>query len=371
MSHHILDEARQELRSMISDATTRLFRDNVTDKLMVRFRAEGEDGGLWQLVEETGLGHALAGDPNDADSLKFGDVFNMFHALGYWQAPVPLMETAVGREILAAAGAVIPEGALTVYAPVNCPGYWKKQGGQWVLSGSLEGVPWARHSSHLIAVDPDQNWGLYSLQGRQTIAGQSVAAEPRDTVEAGEGWTPECSGSLAGLTQQSLVARLALTRAIVMCGAMDSALTRTVGYLGERVQFGRSLARFQVLQHAVATLAAEVATARAACRVAVETASGSLTDPARSEQLMFDAAVSKVCAGKAASLCVRTVHQLHGAIGFTREHPLHYATQLLWALRGESGSGTYWAAGLGRAAIRQGGEKFWPLLTQRRLAPSV
>jgi acyl-CoA dehydrogenase len=371
MSDHIVDEGRLELRSMIADATKRLFRDTVTDKLLLGFRADGQDGGLWQLVEETGLGHSLAGDPGEDDSLQFADVFDMFHAVGYWQAPVPLVETAIAREILAAAQVGIPDGAITIHAPANRSSHWKQHDGQWVLSGSLKEVPWARLSGHLIAVDPDQNWGLYSLQGRTAEAGMNVAHEPRDTVHAGDVWAREAGGRLPGLTQQSLLARLALTRAIVMSGAMEAALARTITYLGERVQFGRPLARFQVLQHAVAALAAEVATARAACRVAAETASGSFGDATRTERLMFDAAVAKVCAGKAASLCVRTVHQLHGAIGFTKEHPLHYATQLLWALRGESGSESFWAAGLGRAAIQRGGENFWSSLTERRLSPLV
>src|SRR5690606_30021036 len=119
MSDHIVDEGRQELRTMIADATNRLFRDNVTDKLLGRFRAEGDDSGLWQLLEDAGLGQSLAGDPAEDDSLHFADVFDMFHAVGYWQAPAPLVETAVAREILASAQASIPDGAITIYAPTN------------------------------------------------------------------------------------------------------------------------------------------------------------------------------------------------------------------------------------------------------------
>lgn len=371
MSAHMVSEERQALRTMVGDAAKRVFRDNVTPDFLQRFRNTGDIKALWELVEETGLGHALANSIDDPDALRFADVFELFHGIGYWQVPLPLTETVLAREILAAADADLPDGPITIYAPIDPAKHWENVDGNWQFKGPLENVPWASASDHLLAVDPDQNWGLYALAGQSIQTGVNVAKEPRDTITPSGDWRPIASGKIPHLDQAGLLARVALVRAIAMCGAMECALERTIAYLGERSQFGRTLSRFQVLQHAVAEMTAEIATARTACRVAAETASLSLTDARLSERLLFDVAVAKICAGKATATCVRATHQMHGAIGFTREHPLHYATQLLWALRAEAGSESFWASRLGKAAISVGGSDFWAALTDRRITPRI
>ncbi len=80
----------------------------------------------------------------------------------------------------------------------------------------------------------------------------------------------------------------------------------------------------------------------------------------------FSAAVAKVRAGEAATRATGIAHQVHGAIGFTQEHALHFATRRLWAWRAQFGSDAWWAAELGRSAIAAGGSGFWTALTQRR-----
>ena len=46
----------------------------------------------------------------------------------------------------------------------------------------------------------------------------------------------------------------------------------------------------------------------------------------------------------------RAAHQAHGAMGMTREYPLHHSTRRLWAWRHEAGSAGEWAQRVGRAA---------------------
>ena len=81
---------------------------------------------------------------------------------------------------------------------------------------------------------------------------------------------------------------------------------------------------------------------------------------------MFSIAAAKVRAGEAATRACSIAHQVHGAIGFTREHSLHFATRRLWAWREQFGSDAWWAEALGRAAIAGGAAAFWPALTRRR-----
>jgi len=58
----------------------------------------------------------------------------------------------------------------------------------------------------------------------------------------------------------------------------------------------------------------------------------------------------------------RIAHQLHGAIGFTEEHPLRLTTTCLWAWRDEAGDEAEWAAELGDRALAAGPDGIWPLL---------
>jgi acyl-CoA dehydrogenase len=62
--------------------------------------------------------------------------------------------------------------------------------------------------------------------------------------------------------------------------------------------------------------------------------------------------------GKVAEVC----HQVHGAMGFTQEHPLHFATRRLWSWRDEFGHETFWQERIGRMVCSAGGEALWPML---------
>jgi acyl-CoA dehydrogenase len=57
-------------------------------------------------------------------------------------------------------------------------------------------------------------------------------------------------------------------------------------------------------------------------------------------------------------------HQVHGAIGFTQEHVLHYFTRRLWSWRDEFGSEAWWNRRLGTIACSQGADAFWPAVTR-------
>jgi acyl-CoA dehydrogenase len=63
--------------------------------------------------------------------------------------------------------------------------------------------------------------------------------------------------------------------------------------------------------------------------------------------------------------------QVHGAMGFTQEHPLHFASRRLWSWRDEWGAETYWQEMIGRAICAVGGEGFWPLLVDPKVDPKV
>ena len=149
----------------------------------------------------------------------------------------------------------------------------------------------------------------------------------------------------------------ALLRAAQMAGAMEAALGLATAYANDRVQFGRPIGKFQAIQQQLALLAEETA----AALVAVESAAISVAEGRQSAEFAVPAA--KIRAGEAAETVAEIAHQVHGAIGFTEEHSLHYLTRRLWSWRDEFGDEAYWAGVLGRRIAAAGGAGLWPLIT--------
>jgi acyl-CoA dehydrogenase len=79
--------------------------------------------------------------------------------------------------------------------------------------------------------------------------------------------------------------------------------------------------------------------------------------------LEFLVAVARSCAGHAASVVVRNAHQVHGAIGTTREHRLHEFTRAALAWRSEFGSVRYWDERVTDAAMHASAGALWDLIT--------
>jgi acyl-CoA dehydrogenase len=127
--------------------------------------------------------------------------------------------------------------------------------------------------------------------------------------------------------------------------------------VSERKQFGRSIGSFQAIQHQLALLAGHTAAARSAAANAFRAADRG--------DAAFEIAVAKVRTGEAVGLGASIAHQCHGAIGFTYEHALHFVTRRVWSWRAEFGAESRWAAEIGRAIARRGGEGLWPYVTKR------
>jgi acyl-CoA dehydrogenase len=104
-----------------------------------------------------------------------------------------------------------------------------------------------------------------------------------------------------------------------------------------------------------------VAAAEAASRAAIETVAAG-TGPMTPAGAAFRAvAAAKVRAGLAATAGARSAHQIHGAIGTTREYELHVHTGSLWAWRDEYGDERTWAQRLGET-LQAAPEGFWASL---------
>lgn len=114
--------------------------------------------------------------------------------------------------------------------------------------------------------------------------------------------------------------------AVECAGTMAAAVDATVAYVKERRQFGRAIGSFQAVQHRLAE-----------CHVLVQGARLLAFEAAHRGAPEEAAAIAASHAVHAAQRVFGETHQLSGAIGYTREHPLHAFTMRLQALRLELG----------------------------------
>jgi acyl-CoA dehydrogenase len=213
----------------------------------------------------------------------------------------------------------------------------------------------------VLARDPAGGAHLALVEGARLRPGgksvRNLAFEPRETLDLGGVVVPPeavrpAPPALAG--EEGLLLPGAFLRAQQMVGAMERCLNHALAYANERVQFGRPIGRFQAIQHMLAIAAGHFAAATAAADAAAE----SFGTP----RFALDTAVAKGRCGEAAAQVAATAHQVHGAMGFTQEHPLHFATRRLWSWRDEFGSEAEWYERLGRIVAARGGDALWPML---------
>jgi acyl-CoA dehydrogenase len=148
----------------------------------------------------------------------------------------------------------------------------------------------------------------------------------------------------------------------LMAGAMGQALALSIEHVNTRQQFGRPLGKFQAVQQSLAAMACEVRAVEAAAAALATRLDAVRLDPVAAD---FEMAAAKLRANRAVGVVTALAHQVHGAIGFTREYELNRVTIPLMRWRGEHGNDAYWAARLGRQVAELGGQGLWETLTAR------
>jgi acyl-CoA dehydrogenase len=185
--------------------------------------------------------------------------------------------------------------------------------------------------------------------------GSNLAGEARETVGFDVPLTRARHGAAADVDIGRLQRRGALSRVLLMAGAAEAMSDLTIRYAHERHQFGQPIARFQAVQQHLVT----VAQCAAQLSVAADLAVRALEHRTASLEI----AAAKIIADEAAVAGTRAAHQAHGAMGMTREYPLHRLTRALWSWRHEYGHARTWSRQLGSLAVEVGADNLFPLVT--------
>lgn len=338
---------------MLEAAVARMLAARLEPRSIIAAESSGIDRDTWRQLGELGVAGPAC------ETMEFAAQAVVLKAIGYSGALVPYAESEVlGRWLAQGAGIDAVEDILTVsMLPTSAV---RMAGGEATLDLRGRRLPWARHAQRiLLSFTAGPRFFVASLYpgslGLRHTA--NMAAEPHDEVQApaepvaaerlvevGMEWGPE-----------SLMARGALCRALQMQGAMARVNELTLQYAHDRKQFSRSLAQYQTVQSYLAAMAGELCATEAATEGAIAAATHA--------EAVDAIAAAKIRAGQAARVVTSHGHQVHGAIGFTREFPLNIWTRRLWAWREEYGNEARWARVLGAAVLGRGADALWPGLT--------
>ena len=341
---------------MTADNSAELGLLEQTARDILRDVAGQDPAKAWQLLTEAGLPLLAVPEPDGGGWLEAAAV--VARLAGEAGADLPYGDAAlVAAPLLATAGMTLPTGV--VVAAVADDVTVTPEGDGVRVRGTLARVPYGVMAERVVIVATSEDADVVVAldpSSAEASAGRNIAGEPRDTLQVDavvEAFAPAPEGA-----RDELLRRGALARAVAMAGVADAALKASVRYATERVQFGRPIAKQQAVQHLLAEAAAEVEAMRASADAAVAACA---QDGFLTRRPLVAVATAKAQAGASAEVVARLAHQVHGAIGTTREHPLHRLTLRLWSWRDDFGSERHWQRVLGDLALESDP---WTLVTE-------
>jgi len=335
-------EQSRELDALFVETIDRLCAEEVDRELRERSEQGQWPAALWSAVNGIGLTRCLLPEAEGGSGLGLASAMRSLARTAFHALPLPVAEAMIATRLLQAGGLAVPEGVLTV--------------GALAADGLLPRVAWGADADHLVVVESGaagEAIALYGGEPRVVRSERNLAGEPRDTL-ALDTMRPLARAPLAGAAEL-LLHYGALARSAQLAGALERALQLALQYANERSQFGRPIGKFQAVQHMLAVQASHAAAASAALEGAL--------DAGGEHPLGLPVAIAKARVSEAAGQGADIAHQVHGAMGFTREHVLHNFTRRLYAWRDEYGNEVFWQRRIGRLVGAQGADALWPMLT--------
>jgi alkylation response protein AidB-like acyl-CoA dehydrogenase len=345
-----------ELTRLLSDTGERLFTDLCTKEAVDAAEQGAWPDALWRALDENGLLAATVPEDEGGVGLPLREALTLLRPAGRAATPAPLAESLLAGAL---AGAIMPP-SLPIAIAIPAEGEDVVASGEEALelSGEVAAVPFGSVVPHVLAIGRRGSETVAALVEAARIeiaADRSISGDPLADLRFSGVRVPRDKWKVVpgGVDPFALAA---LGRAVLMTGALEWLLAGTVAYALDRKQFGRPIADFQAIQHQLAQLAGETAAAIRASDGALE----ALGTPHERVEI----AIAKARVGEAAGLASAIAHQVHGAMGFTYEHPLHQRTRRLWSWRDQYGSERYWNAETGRRIAGVGADGIWAFVTR-------
>ena len=337
-------------QDMLRDTTARFLSDRVPLAKLRKDRDNpaGFDPAYWTSGAELGWTMLLVGEDDGGGSVSGNgmvDLSLIAYEFGKHAAPGPLVDCNVVAAALSGqtgelqrgvlgellTGAAVASGCLGAApwmqrgtAPVTI----RRDGSEVVIDGMVHPVESAGQASHLLVTGMSEG-GMTQVLVPASAAG--VTIKPLKAIDVTRRFSrvsfdgvrapaDALVGSFGGADDQ--VARQIAQAAVILSaeavGAMDAAFDMTVDWAFNRYTFGRALASYQALKHRFADMKSWLEASHAISDAAAE-AVGHWT-PVAAELASTAKSYIGVQGVELAQDCV----QMHGGIGVTYEHDLHF-----------------------------------------------
>ena len=265
------------------------------------------DDGLWTQIAELGWPGIFIDEDAGGQGLGVLELAILQEELGYVCAPAPFFSNA-------AAGLLVKHAGSSEQQERLLPG---------VASGEARGtVGIVTNGSAPLVPDADSASFVVLLENGSATVVETAGAqvEQVDTIDSTRRFfrvSADGGDALDGDVQGAFQ-RIEVALAAELVGICQRAMEMAVEYAKERKQFDRPIGAYQGVSHRCAQMLLETESARAAVLYAGWAADN---EP---ESLPLAASMAKAYAADAGWRVTASSLQVHGGIGFTWEHDLHW-----------------------------------------------
>jgi alkylation response protein AidB-like acyl-CoA dehydrogenase len=271
--------------------------------------AGGYDDDAWKELCELGWPGIFIGEEHGGQGLGTVELIILMEELGYALAPLPFLSNAAAGLVLDAAGS-------------------EEQKERWlsgIASGEARGTVGVVKDDGEAKLVPDADSAdvilLVGHEGARIVERGQAEVEPVETMDATRRFArvrgADAGESLEGDRMPGL-ARTAAAISAELTGIAQRAMEMSVEYARDRKQFGRPIGSYQAVSHRCAQMLLETEGARSASYYAA------WCGDAEPETLPLAACMAKAYASDAGWRVCTSALQVHGGIGFTWEHDLHF-----------------------------------------------
>jgi alkylation response protein AidB-like acyl-CoA dehydrogenase len=294
-------------RSIKSTAKEFLAARYKPEKLRELAEAGEYDDAIWDEMRELGWAGIFVDEEYEGQGLGIVELVILMEEMGYALAPSPFFSNAAAGLVIQQAGS---DEQKRKWLPGIARGEQRATVGE-VANGSAPLVPDAEGAAIIVLVDGDS---------ATLVEASATEIEKVDTIDSTRRFasvSADGGEALEGDVQAGLD-RIATALAAELTGLAQRTMEMAVDYSKERKQFDRPIGAYQAVSHRCAQMLMEVESARALTYFAAYAAD---SEP---EELSLAASAAKAYASDAGWRVSASSLQVHGGIGFTWEHDLHF-----------------------------------------------
>ncbi|TMK71591.1 MAG: acyl-CoA dehydrogenase [Actinobacteria bacterium] len=295
-----------EQRAIKETAREMLSKRSPLAKVREAAESRSYDDALWSEIRELGWPGITISEEHGGLGLGTVELAILCEELGYACAPTPFLSNASAGLFIGHAGS-------------------DEQRERWlpgIASGGERGAAAFEPRSNDLVPDADGASMLVLNYGDDAVLVEVSDAEiePVELIDATRGYARVSAdggdplpGDVEGAADRALVALGA-----ELTGIAQRAMEMAVDYAKEREQFDRPIGSYQAVSHRCAEMFLNTEEARSLTYYAAWTAD------AEPDSLPLAASMAKARASEAAWRVSASALQVHGGIGFTWEHDLHF-----------------------------------------------